>query len=94
MLQKIINFFTSKEYKTGYEAFAYLDEGFKHLMCSIKSDDFDEIKEFIWEACQKGLNCKFYDYESRYYEGGIALARHFDETTTDVEELITYYSYM
>ena len=76
----------------GYYVVACLDERFNVPMFGMNTKDFEKVKEFIWENCQKGYNCKFYDYEN--CGGGIALAKSFDESTVEADELIEYFSFM
>ena len=63
-------------------------------MEELETDNWSEVENFIWEHCQRGLNCKFIDKESPVYEGGEAFADRFNENTVEVEELIDRYSFM
>lgn len=80
----------------GYFVAAYLDDRFSVPMHGMNTKNFEKVKEFIWENCQQGYNCKFYDYESETtMRGGvIALAKSFNESIRDVDELIEYFSFM
>jgi hypothetical protein len=78
----------------GYYVAAYLDERCTAPMYGMNTKDFEKVKDFIWRYCQQGYNCKFYDYESETYGGGIAYAKLFNESTVDVDELIEYFSFM
>jgi hypothetical protein len=73
---------------------AYLDDKFNVPMFGMYTDNFEKVKEFIWRYCQQGYNCKFYDYESETYDGGIALAKSFNDLIRDVDELIEEFSFM
>jgi hypothetical protein len=94
MLRKLIDKLFPDQPLRGYHVTIYLDEKLTIPMWSLNSRDWNEVKEFMKDHLEAGLNCKFYDYESKYHEGGIALAKNFNESTVDVEELIEYLSYM
>lgn len=70
-----------------YVVKAYFLTNFAGLMESLETDDFNEVEEFIWEHCQKGLNCELIDKERD--EVKWAYAESFTEDTTEVSELIT-----
>jgi hypothetical protein len=55
-------------------------------MESLETDDFYEVQDFIWENCQKGLNCELWDTETG--DKNWAYADDFTEDTEDVDELL------
>lgn len=69
-----------------YQVKAYLCTNFSYLMESLETDDFYEVQDFIWENCQKGLNCELWDTETG--DKNWAYADDFTEDTEDVDELL------
>ena len=69
-----------------YRVHAYLCTNFAGLMDMIETDNFDEVQDFIWANCQKGLNCELYDTKTG--ERNWAYADDFTEDTEDANELL------
>lgn len=69
-----------------YQVKAYLCTNFSYLMESLETDDFYEVQDFIWENCQKGLNCELWNTETG--DKNWAYADDFTEDTEDVDELL------
>ena len=63
----------------GYHATIYRNEELTMPMWSLNSRDWNEVKEFMAEHLEAGLNCKVYDYESADRTEGIALAKNFSK---------------
>lgn len=70
-----------------YKVNAYLCTNFAGLMDSLETDDFYEVQDFIWENCQKGLNCELWDRETG--NRNWAYADDFTDDTIDPSGLIS-----
>ena len=69
-----------------YTINAYLCTNFAGLMDSLETDFWFEVEEFIWDNCQKGLNCELIDNETR--DRNWAYSDDFNEAVEEVNELI------
>ena len=69
-----------------YSVKAYICTNFAGLMDSLETDDFYEAQEFVWENCQKGFNCEFYDTKTGNHNW--AYADDFAEDTEEPDELL------
>ena len=59
-----------KERTPRYHVTAHFDERCTTPMFGMATDDFDKVREFIWEYCHHGYNCKIYDYVDECHGGG------------------------
>ena len=69
-----------------YTVNAYLCTNFAGLMDSLETDFWFEVEEFIWDNCQKGLNCELIDNETG--DRNWAYADDFDEESLNPEDLL------
>lgn len=69
-----------------YTVKAYLCTNFAGLMDSLETDSFDEVQDFIFANCQKGLNCQLTDNERG--ETSVAYADSFTTDTIDYADLL------
>lgn len=68
-----------------YAVKACICTNFVGVIATLETDDFYEVQDFIWENCQKGLNCHLTDKERD--ESNWVYAESFNEDTVDYADL-------
>lgn len=69
-----------------YSVSAYLSSNFIGLMSTLTTNNFNEVKNFIWDNVQRGYNCEITTNKTGKKQW--AYADDFDEEALNPEDLI------